>query len=618
MKDGVLKGMRALLAENGRLAANGARRIDAQLNELSRAVYTTCNLCAKDPTRPPLWDIRAREAVQDIEHKRIEYRDAVIDIYGIPVFYTPYLTHPDPSAKRASGILVPTIGVASHLGAFVGVPYYWVIDAQSDATITPIVATQTGPALDMQYRRRFNDGTVTINASIGNDRGEFSGYVFAKGQFALNDTWRWGFDINRAGSVNYLTDYRVADTQDILTSQIYLEGFGDGSYTRLDTRIYQGLTTSIITSQLPFVLPHYQYSFVGQPDALGGRTSVDLGAFNVLRSDGTDTQRVSLSTNWERPVIGQFGDLWKLTLHVDSAAYSAEHLNEQPNFATMNDASSAQAMPTAALELHWPLARDAGSWGTQILEPIAQVLVAPNNSAYANTPIPNEDSVDLEFTDANLFSLNRFPGIDRLEGGARANVALHAAWYFPTGAAVDALVGQAYRLQKDPLFPADSGLENTASDIVSHLSYTPNKYFDLITRERFDNHTMQIHFADAVASAGPSFLRLSVGYFYTTTNPYLLYTSPAELTTPTTPRNEISLGVSTTWDHWKLHGSVRRDLQTNQMITMLAGATYEDECFIFDVSFYRRYTSINNDNGSTAVLFQVTLKTVGEFGFHAF
>ena len=36
---------------NGRLAANGARRIDGQINELSRVVYSTCNLCAEDPTR---------------------------------------------------------------------------------------------------------------------------------------------------------------------------------------------------------------------------------------------------------------------------------------------------------------------------------------------------------------------------------------------------------------------------------------------------------------------------------------------------------------------------------------------------------------------------------------
>ena len=74
MKSGVLRDIRAILAENGRLAANGARRTDGQINELSRVVYSTCNLCAKDPSRAPLWQIRALSAVQDLEHKKIDTR----------------------------------------------------------------------------------------------------------------------------------------------------------------------------------------------------------------------------------------------------------------------------------------------------------------------------------------------------------------------------------------------------------------------------------------------------------------------------------------------------------------------------------------------------------------
>ena len=62
MREGVLKGMRTLLAENGKLIANGARRTDGKINELTHAVYTTCNLCKTDPTRPPLWQLRAYTA----------------------------------------------------------------------------------------------------------------------------------------------------------------------------------------------------------------------------------------------------------------------------------------------------------------------------------------------------------------------------------------------------------------------------------------------------------------------------------------------------------------------------------------------------------------------------
>jgi len=76
------------------------------------------------------------------------------------------------------------------------------------------------------------------------------------------------------------------------------------------------------------------------------------------------------------------------------------------------------------VQMHWPFMRDAGTWGTQIIEPIAQIIGSPNGSGYnRQTRVPNEDSLDYEFTDANLFSLNHFPGIDRLEGGPRAQAA---------------------------------------------------------------------------------------------------------------------------------------------------------------------------------------------------
>jgi LPS-assembly protein len=617
MKDGVMSGMRALLAQNGRLAANGARRTDAHINELSRAVYSTCNLCAKDPTKPPLWDIRARSAVQDTEHKMIEYHDAVVEMYGIPVLYTPYLSHPDPSAKRTSGILVPSFGYSSHLGAFLQVPYYWVIDGDSDATLSPLVASQRGPALDFQYRQRFNNGTVTVNGSAANDDGP-AGHIFAKGLFSLNDTWRWGFDVNRASSEKYFRDFNVPGQQTVLTSQLYLEGFGEGSYTRLDARGYQGLTTTVTQANLPIVLPRYQYSFAGQPDALGGRTTVDLGAFNVIRSAGTSTARGSLSTSWDRPFSGQLGDQWMFTLHEDSALYSAHGFNLEPNFGANSSVQSAQAMGSASLKLNWPFVRDAGSWGTQTIEPIAQVILAPNGSSYTNTNIPNEDALDVNFTDAMLFSLNRFNGIDRLEGGPRANIALHANWVFPSGAVVDGLVGQGYRVNKDTAFAAGTGLRDTVTDVVSHFTYTPNQYFDFTSRQRFAHRNLDVRYIDAIASVGPQYLRVSGGYLYTFNNPYFMYTVPPTQPNPvlTTPRNELTLGVNTKFGgHWGLGVNGIRELGTGKMISMGVDASYDDECFTFDVKYYRRYTSLDFDTGATTILFQITFKTVGTIGF---
>ncbi|MEA2790743.1 MAG: LPS-assembly protein, partial [Acetobacteraceae bacterium] len=421
MRDGILKDMRALLQQNGRLAANGAQRTGGQINELSKVVYTTCNLCAKDPTRPPLWQIRASSALQDSEHKKIEYKDATLEMFGVPVAYFPYFWHADPSVKRESGLLPPLLGTSSGIGAFYGQPYYIVLDDQSDATLLPMITTQAGPQMDIEYRRRFNAGSLLLNASGGYLDGSPQGSIASLGQFSYDDTWRWGFNINRASSTNYVQDFHLVQglsgDPNVLASTFYIEGFGEGSYTRLDTKLYQGLNGAITTSHLPIVLPRYEYSFVGTPDSLGGRLSVSANTFNLVRTSGTNTQRGALTVDYERPFSGLLGDQWKVTLHGDADAYNATQFDQLPNFGPMRSVDAARALPQVAVDFRWPFARDSGAWGTQLIEPIAQLIVAPQSGDSQLRRYPNEDSLDFEFSDANLFGFNRFSGTDRLEGG---------------------------------------------------------------------------------------------------------------------------------------------------------------------------------------------------------
>lgn len=620
-KTGILSGMRARLTQNGRLVANGARRTDGTINELTRVIYSTCDLCKDDPTKAPLWQIRAREAVQDTENKRIEYRDAVIDVFGVPLLYTPYLTHPDPSQKRASGLLVPSAGFGSRrLGAFARIPYYLALDAQSDLTATGVFTGRAGNALDLNYRNRFNAGRLDMRGSIADYKGKVAGHLFAKGEFVLDDTFRWGFDIKRGTDLNYLRDFRIAPNVSALPSTLYFEGFGAGAYTRTDIRTYQNLTSGT-TTRVPAVLPRTQYSFVGQPDAWGGRLSLDAGAFNVVRQHGTNTQRASLQLGWERPFRGPVGDLWTASVNMDSAGYNAHGLSQLPNYYDRANAGAAQAMPTLSLATRWPLARNAGAYGQQILEPIAKLMLSPRSRSYADGRIPNEDSLDTEFTDATLFARNRFSGLDRMEGGLRAAVALHGAWYLPGGATIDALFGQAFRARPEQALDRSTGMQGTNSDYVSRLSLTPTPWLDLTTRERFDRRTMQVKFSDTSATVGDSDLRVGAGYISSTTSPFYFYdadpTLPATQALFHTPRQEISLNAATRFGAWKVTGDVRRDLRRGKLTGFSSAAQYEDECFIFDVTLFRRYTSINGDRGDSGVLFSLTLKTVGEFGFHA-
>jgi len=623
MREGVMKEMRALLPENGRLAATGMRRTDGVINELARVVYSTCDLCSKDPSRAPLWQVRANSAVQDLEHKVIEYHDATLQMWGVPVAYAPYFWHPDPSVKRASGLLPPAMGVGSRVGVFYSQPYYWVIDDQSDVTIIPTVTSRSGPDLNVEYRRRFNSGTLFFNPSIGYADNAVQGAIATRGQFSIDDTWRWGFDINRASSVRYLLNFNrsasFAGNLNLLASQIFAEGFGRGAYARVDAKAYQTLNIAQSSSRLPLVLPRVQYSYFGLPDGLGGRTMVSMDAFNVMRADGATTRRGRLSLTWERPFTGRFGDLWTVALHNDVVAYDAVHVNSQPTFGQAGRISTARSLPQAAVTVRWPFARNSGSWGTQVIEPIAQLVVAPQAGDSQRVRYPNEDSLDFEFSDANLFGFNRFPGVDRQEGGVRANVAMRGSWYL-SGTTFDALVGQSYRTTRSTIFPSESGLRDQVSDIVARGTFTPNRYLDLTYRTRLDKRNFATRMAEATTSFGVKEFRTTMGYFYSSYNPYSFYDQVAPPPIGSDfyrARNEVIGAVSSDWGRFRVQGFARHDLSRKRMVAYGADLIYEDECFIFDLRVYRRNTSLNNDNGSTTVLLLFTFKTLGEVGYRA-
>ncbi|MDE8345943.1 MAG: LPS assembly protein LptD [Acidocella sp.] len=623
MKNAIMRGVSARLAQNARLIANGGRRYNDQIDELTKIVYSACDLCKSDPTAPPLWQIRARSATRDLQHKTIEFRDADLEFDGFPIFYLPYLSEPDPSVRRQTGFLIPSVGSSSRLGLFTIIPYYIVINQESDITLTPILATKQGPALRANYRRAFNNGEVNIDASAGLDRGHSGNSIFSNGVFDLNPTWRAGFSYNHASNPTYLNDFSILPNAAYLASNVYVEGFAPGAYARLDAQTYQGLVTSVNQTELPIVAPHGQYHFISGQDSLGGRFHLDADFFNVERGQGTQSRRISAQPGYAVPLALPFGVVGTARVRLIAAGYSASHLNSQPNYSGINTAETARAVPFGAVFLRLPFIR-SGAYGSQIIEPEIQIVTAPDIGIRQNARIPNEDSLDLEFSDANLFSLNRYPGIDRIAGGSRVDYALHSAWYLPGGAYVDGLIGQSYRLHKDHDYLPGSGLSDNVSDIVGRLTLAPTPLFNIVYRTRLSHADLGARMIDATANLGTHAFSASGGYLYSNVDPYVLYNLPSTTNVNLNPpgayfahRKEFTASIASNFGPWSLGAGTERNLETGHFDTANFNAGWQNNCFGVSLIYFERFTSFNLDKGSTTVLIQFNFKTLGNVGFSA-
>jgi LPS-assembly protein len=618
-RDGVLEGLRGLLAQNGRVAANSARRSGGNLFDLSRVVYSSCDPCEADPLAPPLWQLRARSATLDQAGRQARYRDAVVEFGGVPLFWTPYLQHPAGDAPRQSGFLSPTFGITNYLGGFVETPYYWAIDPSQEIVLRPQFATRQVPNLGVEYRRRFNFGEIEAEGSLGYLNGDsdtpegVAGHIFSRGRFAIDETWRAGFDFNRASSEDYLRIYRYGARRR-LDSSVFTEGFwGTDAYARVDARIFQGLRPTDNTSLIPTVGPNFYLDWRSRPDALGGTFTLDTWNFAVFRSQGTNTQRGAFRLGYDLPATDGLGGVWTLRAQSDIATYAFTDLALAPNFSTTADnGTAATANLRVGLDWRMPFVRSAGAYGHQVIEPRIQVVGGPLTGSQSG--VPNEDSIDLEFTDANLFNLNRFYGRDRQEGGTRIDYALRGAWYFPNGGMVEGLAGASYRTQRDGgPFYTGSGLENRASDYVARARVMPTPWLEFLGRGRLAQDSGDLRFLDLSTTVSlETRTTLTAGYLYTPAVPYL---------TPVQPRNEVAFGFGQRLGNWRVGAFARYDIEINRPVVVTASVAYEDECFLLEARFLKRFaedpSTSNLYPANTMLLFRIGLKTVGDVGFRA-
>jgi LPS-assembly protein len=123
-KVGIALNFKARMGKKTLLASKSAELIDDNTMEMEDMVVSPCKICESNyRSFFPLWQFRAKKATLDKEAERIYYKDAKIDVLGVPMFYTPYLSSPSPGAKRKSGFLFPELKHSSQtLGMGIKVP----------------------------------------------------------------------------------------------------------------------------------------------------------------------------------------------------------------------------------------------------------------------------------------------------------------------------------------------------------------------------------------------------------------------------------------------------------------------------------------------------------------
>ena len=667
-RDGFVDSLHVDTEDSTRMAATRADRSGGNYTVFENGVYTACAPCKDDPKKPPLWQVKGARIIHDQTEKMLYFEDAQIEFFGVPLAYIPYFSTPDPTVKRKTGFLMPTPALGTtQTGYSTEIPFYWAIAPDYDATFTPRITQMQGVLMQAEFRERLRDGAYQIRvygidqldpgafAGAPGDR-QFRGGVDTKGQFALNDKWVWGWDGVLLSDYAFFTDYRLAQYADPLrafltlpteaTSDLYLTGVGNRSY--FDARAIYYLSFSGFQQQIPVVHPVVDYFNVLNYPIFGGEVSYKTNFTSLTRNDaafdpittqantnglclassadpmarlptqcllrgvpGTFT-RATAEGEWRRSFTDSAGEIWTPFASIRADAIDAE-ISNQPgvsNFLPVGSTQALRVMPTVGLEYRYPFI-NVQPWGSTTIEPIAQVILRPNET-YAGK-LPNEDAQSLVFVTSNLFSVDKFSGYDRVEGGGRANVGFQATTQFDRGGAVKVLFGQSYQLFGLNSFAVadtvntgvDSGLQRAASDYVASVDYSPNRTYTFSVRTRLDEQTLNINRFEAEGRA--SFDRWSVSLLY---GDYAAQPALGYLTRRQGILGSASVKVA---GNWVVTGSARWDLEANTINQYVVGAGYVDDCFVLAANYV---TSYSYSVGTTppvlshAYMFSIGLRTL--------
>ncbi len=613
LRDGFIRDVGILLTDDSRMAANVGVRRAGRITEIERGVYSPCNLCPEDPERAPLWQVRATRMVHDTESRDIVYRDAVLDMFGVPVLYTPYLSHPDPTVDRRTGFLTPLFGVSDDLGPFAFVPYYIDIAPEQDATITAGGTGDAGFFLRGEYRRRFRDGILYLDGSINRsdrlvDEGtanqredeRWRGHVFGNARFDLTEHWRMGGEIELTSDDTYLDIFNISDL-DVLTNRGYIEGFYGLNYVSAEVFGFQDLRAGALDQSK--VLPVVNVNWMTEPgELLGGQGFIDGNIINLVENP-EQTRRISAEGGWRRDYYTDIGLVTNVLASIRGDAFFVQDFTGSPGSTTVvePDVTAGRFYPLGEITARYPLVRQSENW-QQLIEP---VLSFSASTAIGNQDdIPNNDSQTVEFDEINLLSPNRFPGIDEVEEGVRVTYGLNTGLYHVGGGFVSLFLGQSYRLDGDPDFPDGSGLDSRVSDVVGRLRVAPASWLNVDYRFRFDQETLAARRQELTAAAGVPLFRATATYTFLDTE---------EGAFVDVPREEIVFGASSQFtEYWLATTSFRRDLEENENRSIGAGLYYGDECFQFGVTWLRDLTEDRDREGGDSFLITIAFRNLGD------
>ncbi len=390
-----------------RLKGNSIK-IDGEYSEITKGIFTTCK---KRENCPP-WAFSAKSIKHNKKKQEIAYDDAVLKIYDVPVVYFPKFFHPDPTVKRKSGFLIPSIKNTSNSDNFLNVPFFYAVADNKDFTFSPRIYAKEKFLLQTEYRQKNQNSDHLLDFSVlteksANSKSHFF-YEFDKSSIIESfETSKIDFKIQQASNDKYFKseklESKIVNENNILENSLNLDLYSNNLSINLNTTVYENLNKEN-NDRFEFILPRVlitkNFNNINNLNgnfSFNSDTSIRHYDTNILEKKNIND--LIFSSNRKINKFGILNNHEFLVRNTNSENRNSKYKNRKNFFI-----SSIYQFNSSL-----PLIKENDQY-QNILKPQLALKVAPDHTK-------NERNVERKIDITNIYSLDRVTDNSSVEGG---------------------------------------------------------------------------------------------------------------------------------------------------------------------------------------------------------
>ena len=555
---------------------------------IKNGIFTTCKV---NDTCPP-WSLKSSEIRHDKIKKTINYKDAVLQLYDKPVFYFPKFFHPDPTVKRQSGFLMPTMVSTNSGGNSLKLPYYKVLSENKDLTFSPRLYSNQDLLTQVEFRQIEKDYENNVDFSLKKmDDSYKKSHFFSNSDINLNLN---GFDksnleINFEKTTNdtYLKTDNIKAAKNFnpssLNSFLNFNASKEDLDVAVDFQIYENLSIERDSDKYEYVYPSFSIS-----KTLDTAFN-EYGSFNYQVSGFQKTSNTNITERTFRNDINFLSKPFftKYGFKNDFNLLFKNSNHNDKNSSSYKDESSSDFYTSLILNSALPLKKISANFEREF-KPKLSLSLSPRRSE-------NLINKNRRINIVNIFSNNRLGLSDSLEGGQSLTLGTEYNLNKRNGSEVlNMSFAQIYRDINEERLPTQSKMNTKSSDVVGGIKFTPNRYIN------FDyDFSLYINLKTSNYNMAKS--NISINNFITS---FEFLEENNEIGSSSYLSNKTSYSFN---DNNKLLYRERTNKKTNLKEFYNLAYQYANDCLIAAIEYNKNYYSDRDVKPTEELFFTLTI-----------